>query len=214
MGKRTEGDLRMEAYSSERGFDLSEHEPDLGIGVRIEYVIAVDGEQAITEVKEFDRDSWPIKRSGTYSEEQMLRPIRRRIHEAATKLKKAAGLGKPIVAVITDPKGVMADRMGPMQMMGAIMGDLSIAVPVGAGGQAGPAGYVSGRNGELAREHGHVSAVLAVHKPFSREHHVGHWFITNSPGAVALPNAFVRDPRDAVWEFVDGEGYRLRETSL
>jgi hypothetical protein len=70
---------------------------------------------------------------------------------------------------------------------------------------------VSGRNGELAREHAHVSAVLAVYKPLSRDHHVGHWYITNSPGAVALPEAFTTHPRDAVWEFVDGEGYRARD---
>jgi hypothetical protein len=168
IGQRTEGDLRIEAYAAERGFVVSEHEPDLGIGVRIEYVIACDGAEAITEVKEFDWESWPIRCSGTYSEEQMLQPIRRRIHEAARKLKKATVLRKPLVAVITDPKGVMADRTGPMQMIGAIMGDLSIGIPVGAGGQAGPAGYISGRNGELAREHAHVSAVLMVHSRAQR----------------------------------------------
>jgi hypothetical protein len=134
MGQRTDGDLTLEAYAAERGFDLSEHEPDLGIGVRIEYVIGCDGEDAITEVKEFALDSWPIKRSGTYSEEQMLKPIRSQIHEAARKLKKAAGLGKPLVAVIIDPKRVMADRTGPTQMIGAIMGDLSIRMPVSASG--------------------------------------------------------------------------------
>jgi hypothetical protein len=211
MGQRTDGDLRMEAYSAERAFVVSEHEPDLGIGVRIEYVIGCDGEEAITEVKEFAWESWPIKGSGTYSEQQMLKPIRGQIHEAARKLKKATRLGKPLIAVITDPKGVMADRTGPMQMIGAIVGDVSIRIPVGPSGPVGPAEVVAGRNGELAREHAHVSAVLMVHKPFGSDHHIGHWYITNSPGAVPLPEAFVIDPRDGVWEFVDGEGYRMRD---
>jgi len=35
--KRTEGDLMFERYLVERGFDVPEHEPDLGIRVRPEY---------------------------------------------------------------------------------------------------------------------------------------------------------------------------------
>ncbi len=210
MGQRTEGDLRLEAYAAERGFALSEHEPDLGIGVRIEYVLGCDDEKAITEVKEFALDSWPIKSSGVYSEAQMLKPIRGQIHEAARKLKKATELGKPLVIVITDPKMAMAGRLGPMQMIGAIMGDLSVQIPAAATRPVGPPTYVSGRNGELARDHPYISAVLVVHKPLGGDHHAGHWFITNSPGAVALPENFVSGDDDCVWEFVDGQGYQAR----
>jgi hypothetical protein len=98
-------------------------------------------------------------------------------------------------------------------MMGAIMGDLNVQIPVSAAGPVGPATLVSGRNGELARDHPYVSAVLVVHKPFGGDAHVGHWFVTNSPGAVALSEVFLGDPRDRVWEFADGEGYRMREPS-
>jgi hypothetical protein len=213
VGKRTEGDERFEAYLAERSYVVPEHEPDLGICVRVEYVIERGGEEAITEGKEFALDSWPIKKSGTYSEQQMLKPVRGQIHEAARKLRKATGLGKPLVVVLTDPKGAMADRLGPVQMMGAIMGDLNVQIPVSAAGPVGPATLVSGRNGELARDHPYVSAVLVVHKPFGGDAHVGHWFVTNSPGAVALSEVFLGDPRDRVWEFADGEGYRMREPS-
>ena len=55
-------------------------------------------------------------------------------------------------------------------MIGAIMGDLSVGIPVGPSGPVGPAEVVSGRNGELGREHAHVSAVLMLHKPFGSDH--------------------------------------------
>ena len=62
VGQRTAGDEMFERYLAERAFDVPEHEPELGIGVRPEYLIERDGHTCLTEVKEFAPSSWPIRR--------------------------------------------------------------------------------------------------------------------------------------------------------
>lgn len=103
MGKRTAGDLMFEKYLAERGFDVPEHEPDLGIGVRPDYLLTRDADHCVTEVKSFAPESWPIRR-GSNSQKQVLKPIRGQIHEAARKLRNATPLGLPLVVVLTDPE--------------------------------------------------------------------------------------------------------------
>jgi hypothetical protein len=160
VGKRTEGDLMFERYLFERGFDVPEHEPDLGIRVRPEYLLTCGSATCLTEVKEFAVDSWPI-RQGFNSQQEVLRPIRRQIHEAARKLRSAKNLGHPLVAVLTDPHRALFGLLEPREVIAAIRGDMTIVVPLG--GHADQATLVNGRNGELSNNHPYVSAVLVVH---------------------------------------------------
>jgi hypothetical protein len=212
MGQRTTGDEMFEAYLSEREYAVSEHEPDLGIGVRVEFVIGrTEPDEVITEVKQFAPDAWPMKdahaEGGTYSQKKILHPIRSSIHEGAQKLKKAKDLGNPLVVVLTDPDNAMFGLLTPTEIIPAINGDLAVQVPMSRSGPAGPTSLVTTRNGELRNEHRHVSAVVVIHRR-SADEHVAHTYITNAPDAVVLDRALFRGPGDLVWEFVDGQGYQ------
>jgi len=43
MGQRTAGDKMFEAYLAERGFEVPDHEPDLGVETRPDYLVTLDG---------------------------------------------------------------------------------------------------------------------------------------------------------------------------
>ena len=53
MAERTAGEMMFEAFAHERGYDISEHEPDVGSTKRPDYVIARDNAACVVEVKEF-----------------------------------------------------------------------------------------------------------------------------------------------------------------
>jgi hypothetical protein len=42
-----------EAYLAEHGYDVPEHEPDLGVGRQPDYLLSRDGHTCLCEVKEF-----------------------------------------------------------------------------------------------------------------------------------------------------------------
>jgi hypothetical protein len=203
MGQRTDGDRLFEDYLRHQGITVPEHEPDLGIGVRIEYLVEIDGETCATEVKQFDPSSWPIRAGRSHSMQQVLKPHRTQMHEAARKLRKAKDLGHPLVVVLTDPHNALFGLLRPFEIIASMMGDLVIRVPVSPElqGPAGPASWGADRNGELRHDHPYVTAV--VHIDHSGEHPRARTFITNSPGAVPLSPVFFRGPDDLVWEYSD-----------
>jgi hypothetical protein len=105
MGQRTQGDEMFEAYLVEHGYVVPEHEPDLGIGVRPEYLLELDNEHCLTEVKEFDPATAPMRDTSvkaSWSQVETLKPIRNQVHHAARKLRKATKLGYPLVVVLVD----------------------------------------------------------------------------------------------------------------
>lgn len=189
-----------EQYLAERDFDVPEHEPDLGIGVRPEYLLERGGDECLTEVKEFARGPWPI-RQGSNSQQEVLKPIRRQIHEAARKLRNAEALGRPLVVVLTDPHQALWGLLWPRELIAAMHGDMTIRMPIHpGGGQAGPASLMSGRNGELRHDHPSISAVVVVHElPTGR--HRSDAYVTHSPAALALPPVFFAGPADAFYDY-------------
>lgn len=159
-----------EAYLVERGIAVPEHEPDLGIGVRPEYLVEHDGERCLVEVKEFARESWPI-RAGETTMEEVLKPIRNQIHHAARKLREARRLHLPLVVVLTDPNRALTSLLGPFELISALRGDPMVELRnLGA---VDVVRTVSGRNGELRNDHPYVSAVVVVHEPLFTGRHQG-----------------------------------------
>ncbi len=200
MGQRTAGDEMFEAYLVERGYDVPEHEPALGVRVRPEYLVELDGARCLTEVKEFAPDAWPLNRgSGTYSQQETLKPIRGQIHEAARKLREARALGYPLVVVLTDPHRSMSGLFGSQEIVAAMAGDLAVRVPVSARGPVGPTELAATRNGELRNDHPYVSAVVVIRER-SESEHFAETFVTHSPDAIPLPPVFFRGPDDLVFE--------------
>ena len=217
MGQRTEGDLIFEKYLSERGFVVPEHEPDLGIGVRPEYLLDVEGDRCLVEVKEFAPSSWPLGSGGIHSQQQVLKPIRGQIHEAARKLRRARELKLPLVAVLTDPHQAMWGLLQPFELIAAIDGDMEVRIPISTTGSGpiGPAALATGRNGELRHDHPYLTAVVVVHERFD-DTHQSETYITHSPDAEPLPERFfVAGPGDVLYDYARPEGgvgvYSLRD---
>jgi hypothetical protein len=165
MRRRTDGDRLFESDLRHVGIAVPEHEPNLGIGARIEYLLDVGGQRCVTEVKEFAPSSTPITRSGTYSPEQLLKPHRNQIDAAAEKLKKAKDLGYPLVVVLTDPHQAVSavGLLAPEWIVAAMMGETEASQPLSPRDPAGVASFGAGRNGELPNEHSYVSAVTVIY---------------------------------------------------
>jgi hypothetical protein len=227
MGQRTDGDLLFERYLVERGVAIPEHEPDLGAGRRIDYPVVIGDLTCLCEVKEFAPTTQSVIPG---SMQNLLKPIRAKIHDAAPQLRAARDLGHPLVVVLTNPHNAPV-VMGEREMLWAIEGDPIVRVPVAT---SGPPVHTVGRNGELRQDHAYITAVVVLYERLhardyydelaerSREqaheerirailaaredepdggYLVAHTFIPGGADAVPLPDVFFRGPRDVVWEY-------------
>lgn len=193
MGERTEGDRLFEEYLVHQRVDVPEHEPDLGIGVRIDYLVEIGNESCAAEVKQFEPS---VPRTLTGSQKEVLKPTRGQIKEAAKKLRKAKKLGHPLVVVLTDPKNAVTGLLEPREIIAAITGDLEVRMPPPGSVLTGPASLHAGRNGVLRNDHPYITAVACIERGTRAR-----TFITNSPKAVPLSPVFFRGGEDAVWEY-------------
>jgi hypothetical protein len=162
MGQRTAGDLMFEAYLAEQGFGDVEHEPDLGVGKRPDYVIERDGQRCVVEVKEFapDTSPFPNQRFGSIDSQTLLKPIRSQLREAARKFKAMENLGLPLTVMLTNPNGALLDLSIP-NIVYAMYGDPAFTFPVSSetGGSTAPGEFIADRNGRYRADHQYVSAV-------------------------------------------------------
>lgn len=161
---RTAGEEMFEAYLVEHGQDVPEHEPDLGVTKRPDYVIERDGRKCVCEVKEFAPDTSSLPGAGTMtSAEVVLKPIRSQIREAARQLKPLASSGLPLVVVITNPHGAWVET-NPEHVIYAMYGDPAVRfnVNTATGAAEGDPLFVVDRNGKLRGDHQYVSALTFV----------------------------------------------------
>lgn len=87
------------------------------------------------EVKEFTTDAmnrrWPDggSQSGAFSSEKWLLTVRRAISATARQLEPLAGTGQPLVIVLANPHGVIAELTG-QKLVEAMHGDLMITFQI------------------------------------------------------------------------------------
>ncbi len=227
MGQRSDGDLLFERYLAEQGVAIPEHEPDLGIGKRIDYPLTIGGRTCLCEVKEFAPTTQSVIPG---SMQDLLKPIRAKIHDAAAQLKAARSLGHPLVVVLTNPNSAPV-VMGERELLWAIEGDPVVRVALASSAQPE---HTVGRNGELRHDHAYITAVVVLYERLhardyydelaeqSRErahderiraildgrqeapdggYLVAHTFIPGGAEAVPLPDVFFRGERDVVREY-------------
>jgi hypothetical protein len=234
MGQRSDGDLLFERYLEERGVAIPEHEPDLGVGKRIDYPVVIGGHTCLCEVKEFAPTTQSVIPG---SMQDLLKPIRAKIHDAAPQLKAARGLGHPLVVVLTNPHHAPV-VMGEREMLWAIEGDPIVRVPLASGAQPE---HTVGRNGELRQDHAYITAVVVLYERLhARDHYdelaeqsrerprderiraildgrqeepdggymFTHTFVPGGAEAAPLPDEFFRGERDVVLEYsYEEQGY-------
>jgi hypothetical protein len=169
-------------YLDTNGFTF-ECEPDLGVEKRPDRLIDRAGVEAICEVKEFTTDAmarrWPEGGSqiGSFSSEEWLLNVRRAISSAARQLEPLADDGRPLVIVLANPRGVIAEIEGP-KLIEAMQGDLMITFRVDreTGGPASEPEWALGGGGRLAGEHAPwVSAVVGLHRGDHRRDWIREW---------------------------------------
>lgn len=227
MGERSDGDMLFERYLAERGVAIPEHEPDLGVLKKADYLVETDGRRCLCEVKEFAPTTQSVIPG---SMQDLLKPLRAKIHDAAPQLKAAKDLGYPLVAVLTNPHRAPV-VLGEQEMLWAIEGDPIVRMPARS---SGPPVHTVGRNGRLRNDHAYITAVVVLHERLHAQDQYdeiakhsrdqahdervraildgrqtepeggylfAHTFIPNSGDAVPLPDVFFRGPRDLVLEY-------------
>lgn len=156
-----------EGYLREQGYAIPEHEPDLGVAKRPDYLVERDGLKCVCEIKEFDRETTSTpglgtggKRFGSFDSETVLKPVRSQIRRAASQLKPLAGSGLPLMVVIANPHGAWVDT-SDRQVIAAMFGDPTVAFTINTetGAAEGDARFEFGRNGKLRADHPYISAV-------------------------------------------------------
>lgn len=165
MGQKTAGDLLFERYLEEHGYCATEHEPDLGVGKRPDFVIAREDKQCVVEVKEFAKStrSFPDQRIGSTDAATWYKPVRSQLHEAGRKLKVLADSGLPLVAMLSNPLGAVID-LSVNAVVYSMYGDpgytFSVDAATGAGKDDGQ--FVAGRNGRYRGDHQFIGAVALL----------------------------------------------------
>jgi len=234
MGKRSDGDLLFERYLAEVGVRIPEHEPDLGIRKRVDYLVDVEGRTCLCEVKEFSPTTQSVIPG---SMQDLLKPIRAKIHDSVPQLKAAKDLGHPLVVVLTNPHNAPV-VMGERELLWAIEGDPIVGMHLNS---SAPPVHSVGRNGELRHDHAYITAVVVLYERLhardyydelaehsrdkaheerirailaGREDEPGggylftHTFIPGSAEAVPLPDVFFRGPQGR------GLGILVRQAGL
>ena len=209
--RREAGELLFEKYLVEQGYGLPEHEPDLGVSKRPDYVIKRDDYRCVCEVKEFARDASSLPRTPGYSSTGMdfvLKPIRSQIRQAAPQLKPLAASDMALVVVIANPHRATVFT-GDREAVCAMYGDLAVTLTINPaiGAAEGDPVWIADRNGKLTNDHPYISAVVFVREPgHGATGHRVDVFKTASATATALPTVFFDGPADRVFEFDAASG--------
>jgi hypothetical protein len=159
-------------YLRTNGYDF-EVEPDLGVRTRPDRVIRRVDAEAICEIKEFTTDAmrrrFPEGGSGfsSFSSNEWLLNVRRAITEAASQLEPLAADPRPLVIVLANPRGVIAE-VDDHHLIEAMYGDLVVRfnLNIETGGPASdPEWVLGGGGGRLGEEKAPwVSAVVGLHR--------------------------------------------------
>lgn len=159
-------------YVRSHGHNPGEPEPDLGIEKNPDRLIDWNGHEVVCEIKEFESHPFArmVGRVGTFSMQQVLNPVRRKVGRAAEQLKPLADSGRPLVAVLANPSG-MPVPFSSEEIIWALYGDpvIQISINTATGAAARPAQHTVGRNSRLLRDHQYLSAVVALRRGSHRE---------------------------------------------
>ena len=166
MVRRNLSEERFERYLSEQGYGF-DHEPDLDVPKRPDYLVARAGDQALCEVKEFSttaiRDALRGRRSGFLSDRQTFGAVRNQLDAAARQLKPLAERGIPLVVVLANPHGADVS-LEPEDVMAAMYGGPAYSIPIAPAGATDEGTYFFNRDGAYTAKAAYISAVATLHE--------------------------------------------------
>lgn len=169
--KRTLSEVRFESYLSEHGY-VFEHEPDLGVPKRPDYLIseAATGAHGVVEIKEFTttRITERLHKGGgtaALSPKEVYGAVRGAVDAAARQLRDLAKQERPLVIALANPH--FADvHLDVEHVLEALYGNPAYSIPIDreTGAAAGEGEHFLSRDGVLTVNHQFISAVLIVHE--------------------------------------------------
>jgi hypothetical protein len=170
----TPADDWFEGYLRREGLEgADEHEPELGVSKRPDFLVASGSSQAVCEVKQFEtsamekRFSLPGVNLGALSHEEVFGGVREKVREAARQLKPLASRDLPLVVVLANPKHV-AMAFDVEHVQGSLYGNPTFGGPYDqATGTVTTIGRIKGRDGQLTTSHPYISAIVLLRR---REH--------------------------------------------
>lgn len=163
----TEADKWMARYAADHGYE-AEHEPDLGISRRPDFLLTRGGLQVVCEVKAFETSGLErraaVSPMFSASDEDMYGDVRAQVHAAARQMRELQGREIPLVAVLANPAAVMLET-SPPSIGYAMYGNPTFGGPMDpARGVITSMGPVQGRDGELTNDHPYLSAVAMLRR--------------------------------------------------
>jgi hypothetical protein len=183
----TEADRGFQDYLRTHGYEgADDHEPDLGVTRRPDFLIARDGAQAICEIKSFADSpvarrmrAAPNARIFSMGDDEVYGPIRRQVHEAARQMRELRDTGIPLVAVLANPLRLPLELDVPV-IVHALYGNPVFTGPYNpATGAIESLTYRLGRDGELTNDHPYLSAVALLIGRTYEQDDVDRWWDEN-----------------------------------
>jgi hypothetical protein len=153
------------------GHDYSyDYEPDLRVSTRPDFVIERAGTRVVCEVKGFEQPSAFKNRLsqavGAFmaGDDEIYRPMRSAVREAARQLKPLAGTGLPLVVVLADPRDHVV-LLDIEHLVEAMFGNPGWTGSLNEStGEVEGLHFAYGQDGRLRNDHPYISAVLILRK--------------------------------------------------
>ena len=176
-----EAERWFERYLCEHGYE-HEYKPSFdGVSTHPDFLARRGGVEMVCEVKGFEEPPPLERRSASgqpvmLSDDEVYRPMRNAVREAARQLRPLAGSPYPLVVVLANPMGFFVD-LNIDRLVEAMYGN------PGWVGQFNPdEGRVEnlrfeyGRDGRLRNDHPYISGVAILHeRELAREHYDRWW---------------------------------------
>lgn len=168
----TDGDALVQRCLLDRGYtEAEQHEPDLGITRRPDFLVHHAGRPVVIEVK--TPSTSPIlkrtkivgpNRAFTMGADELHKPIRSAVKEASEQLKPLRERRCALVVAVANPHGLLFDHSAAM-VLGALYGNQAVVLPYDnatgtLNAEAAAARFT--RNGKLTNDHPYVSGVVLV----------------------------------------------------
>jgi hypothetical protein len=178
---RNDAERWFERYLIEHGYEY-DYEPNFDeVDTHPDFLARRHGVEMICEVKGFEEPPPLERRSVTgqvmmLSADEVYRPMRNAVREAALQLRPLAGSPYPLVVVLANPMGFFID-LNIDRLVEAMYGN-----PGWVGGLNPDEGRIEnlrfeyGRDGRLRNDHPYISAVAILHERELAREEFNRWF--------------------------------------
>ena len=160
---KTKSELLFEELLQKRGFEFQKGEDFFKVGKKCpDYYVATEYGDIICEVKEFKEPEihkiMMKEKVRTFSDKQILNPIKNKIKDASKQLKPYKKYKIPLVVILSNPNNYFVD-LSDEEILSAMFGEIGIAIPLNNGKEDN---WYFGRNGILTNQKEYISAVCVL----------------------------------------------------